>query len=348
MDRDGIIVNMRAQTAGLTGVQRYARELCTRLGPMVEEVQPARALQGFTGHLWEQTMLPFHVGERLLWSPANTGPLALRRQVLTIHDLAPLDHPEWFGTKFAGWYQWLLPALVRRVQLIITGSEFSKRRLIDACGAAEAIISVIPHGVDERFYPRSQDEIRLMIERLRIPSARYVLSLASIEPRKNLPRLLEAWSLINGHLGPDVWLVVAGIAGRRHVFREMKLGILPPRVHFTGFVDDEDLPALYSGALLLAYPSLYEGFGFPVLEAMAAGTVPLAGNNTAPAEVMLDAGLLVNPLSSKAIAEAMVALIQDGAFRATLRRRSIERGKHFTWERTARQTSQVLNQAMDQ
>jgi glycosyltransferase involved in cell wall biosynthesis len=118
---------------------------------------------------------------------------------------------------------------------------------------------VIPHGVDERFYPREADEIREVIARLQIPSAKYVLSLASIEPRKNLPRLLEAWSMITGRLGRDVWLVIAGAAGKRHIFREMKLGPMPPRVHWTGFVDDHDLPALYSGALLLAYPSLYEG-----------------------------------------------------------------------------------------
>ena len=104
-------------------------------------------------------MLPIQVGGRLLWSPANTGPLALRRQVLTMHDAAPLDHPEWFGAQFAGWYRWLLPALVRRVRSIITVSEFSKRRLVEVCGADESTISVIPHGVDERFYPRDADEI---------------------------------------------------------------------------------------------------------------------------------------------------------------------------------------------
>jgi glycosyltransferase involved in cell wall biosynthesis len=293
-------------------------------------------------------MLPLQVGERLLWSPANTGPVALRRQVLTIHDAAPLDHPEWFGAKFAGWYRWLLPALARRVRLIITGSEFSKRRLIEACGADDAAVSVIPHGVDERFYPRGPDEVRQVIERLGIPSDQYVLSLASIEPRKNLPRLLEAWSMITDRTGAGVWLVVAGAIGKRRIFREMKLGRLPPRVHFAGFVDDEHLPALYSGAMLLAYPSLYEGFGLPVLEAMAAGTVPITGNDTAPAEVARDAGILVDVTRAEAIAEAIVTLIEDSALRATLRSRSIERSKLFTWESAAKATWQVLTQALNQ
>jgi glycosyltransferase involved in cell wall biosynthesis len=345
MSNGGIIVNMRSQSAGLTGVQRYARQICARFGDVVEEVHPGRALQGFSGHLWEQAMLPIRVGGRLLWSPANTGPLALRRQVLTMHDAAPIDHPEWFGAQFAGWYRWLLPALARRVRLIITASEFSKRRLIEVCGADESTISVIPHGVDERFYPREAGEIREVIARLQIPSAKYVLSLASIEPRKNLPRLLEAWSMITPRLGPEIWLVIAGAAGKRHIFREMKLAPMPPRVHWAGFVDDEDLPALYSGALLLAYPSLYEGFGLPVLEAMATGTVPIVGRDTAPAEVAGDVGLLVDVTESETIAEAIVKLVEDDDLREDLRKRSLARSRGFTWECAARATLQVLNEA---
>jgi hypothetical protein len=94
---------MRSQTAGLTGVQRYAQRLCARFGDGIETVQPSRPLQGMGGRLWEQAVLPILAGRRLLWSPTNTGPLK-RHQVLTVHDVASIDHPEWFDAKFAAWY----------------------------------------------------------------------------------------------------------------------------------------------------------------------------------------------------------------------------------------------------
>src|SRR5271169_295947 len=180
-----IIVNMRSQTAGLTGVQRYAQRLCASLGDGIETVRPSRPLQGFHGHIWEQAVLPIRAGRRLLWSPTNTGPLKVRRQVLTVHDVASIDHPEWFDAKFAAWYRSLTPRLVKRVARVITISEFSRQRLAAVTGADPDQIAVIPPGVDERFYPRSSEEILAVRKKLGIPSENYVLSLGSLEPRKN-------------------------------------------------------------------------------------------------------------------------------------------------------------------
>src|SRR6267154_3859549 len=272
MNSRGIVVNLRSQGAGLTGVQRYSQELCARLNRGIDTVTPRRPLHGIAGHLWEQTGLPVRVATRLLWSPANTGPLAVERQVLTIHDVAPLDHPEWFESKFATWYGWMIPALARRVRCLITVSEFSKRRLVLNTGIDESRVHVIPNGVSERFHPRNIDTIREVLTRLRVPTERYVLTLGSIEPRKNLSRLLEAWRISAPRLPDDVWLVIAGAQGKGHIFAMTQLGEIPLRVYSTGFVQDEDLPALYSGAMAMVYPSIYEGFGLPVLEAMAAGT----------------------------------------------------------------------------
>ena len=344
----GIIVNMRSQAAGLTGVQRYAQRLCEALGGGVKTVQPSRPLQGFRGHIWEQTVLPMHAGEHLLWSPTNTGPLKVRRQVLTVHDVASLDHPEWFEAKFAAWYRWLTPLLVKRVLRVITISEFSRQRLAAITGLDPAHIAVIPPGVDRRFYPRSAEEVLKVRQKLQIPSQYYVLSLGSIEPRKNLPRLLEAWSRCVERLGSDVWLVVAGSPGQRHIFRQLKIEHSPAQVHALGFVDDDDLPALYSGALLLAYPSMYEGFGLPVLEAMAAGTVPVTGHSTALPEVAGDAGLLVDASDVEAIADAIVTLIENSELREQLRSRGLERSQSFSWERAARATWGVFAEALDQ
>jgi glycosyltransferase involved in cell wall biosynthesis len=342
-----IVVNMRSQTAGLTGVQRYAQRVCARFGDGIETVQPSRPLQGMAGHLWEQALLPILAGRRLLWSPTNTGPLK-RHQVLTVHDVASIDHPEWFDAKFAAWYRWLTPRLVKRVARVITISEFSRQRLAAIADIDPQPIAVIPPGVDERFYPRLSEEILTVRKKLGIPSENYVLSLGSLEPRKNLPRLMEAWSRCVSRFGGEVSLVVAGSPGKKHIFRGLKLDHPPPHVHSVGFVDDDDLPALYSGAIALVYPSMYEGFGLPVLEAMACGTVPIAGNSTSLPEVAGDAGILVDALNVEAIAYAIISIVEDTGLRNDFRSRAIERSRLFSWEQAAKLTAQVFDEALQQ
>jgi glycosyltransferase involved in cell wall biosynthesis len=338
-----IFINTRSHTAGLSGVQRYAVELLRRIGSRLTSVAPWRAMQGVKGHLWEQTVLPSLVRNGLLWSPANSGPLAVSRQVLTVHDVASLDHPEWYSPTFAAWYRWMTPRLVRRVRRVITLSEFSKKRLLALTSIDESSVVVIGNGADGRFCPRSTQEVERVRQSLNIPSPYYVLSLGTLEPRKNLRRLLAAWASCILDLPDEVWLVIAGASGSSRVFSCPDLGSLPPRVHITGFVADCDLPALYSGALALAYVSLYEGFGLPALEAMACGTIPVVANNTALPEVIGDAGLLVNPFDSDAIAAGIKRVVQDPGLRQELKLRAIKRSGEFSWERAADLTWDVIS-----
>lgn len=345
MNNSGIVVNVRAQSAGLTGVQRYIRELCSRLGARVQAIGPGRPLRGMRGHLWEQIVLPGIAGRHLLWSPANTGPLSIGHQVLTIHDLASIDHPEWFGMRFSTWYRSITPLLARRVSRLITVSQFSKRRLLELTGIPESRVAVIPNGVDSRFHPRSPDEIRRMREKTNIKPRSYFLSVSSLEPRKNLPQLLKAWELSVSRLPKDVWLVIAGAEGKDNIFRATNIQTIPPRVLFAGFVADEDLPALYSGAIALVYPSMYEGFGLPALEAMAAGTVPIAADATALPEVVGDAGLLVDPFQVEELTQAIIRIAEDSTLRAQLCCRAVQRSRCFTWECAADRTWRVLEEA---
>jgi glycosyltransferase involved in cell wall biosynthesis len=337
-----IFINTRSQTAGLRGVQRYTAEIQRRLDKRVQAVAPRKPTQGVKGHLWEQVVLPKIVRDGFLWSPANTGPLMVKAQVLTVHDVASLEHPEWYSSLFASWYRWMTPKLVRRVRRVITVSEFSKQRLIELTGVHQSRIVVIPEGVDGRFHPRSIEEVERVKRDLRIPSPRYVLSLGALEPRKNLGRLLTAWSACSPRFAEDIWLVIAGPQGADHVFSHLDLGSIPSRVHITGFVADNDLPALYSGALALAYVSIYEGFGLPALEAMASGTVPIAANNTALPELIGDAGLLVDPFDTEAIAMAIERLVEDLPLRENLKTRALKRSKVFNWECAANLTLSVL------
>lgn len=128
-----IFVNTRCLSSATTGVQRYTHEILRYLGEHVQTITPPVPLCGAKGHLWEQSILPLITRKGLLWSPCNTGPLAVKRQVVTIHDLSVLEHPEWFTSNFAKWYQFLLPNLVKRAHKILTVSNFSRNRIVEIC-----------------------------------------------------------------------------------------------------------------------------------------------------------------------------------------------------------------------
>jgi glycosyltransferase involved in cell wall biosynthesis len=342
-----VVVNARVLKAPLTGLQRYAGELLKRFGGKVQTVAPKRNLSVVQGHLWEQFMLPYYCKGKLLFSPANTGPLSVAKQVVTIHDIVSIDMPEVFSPDRRTLYRFLLPRLVKRVRAVITVSTFTRERLIEWAKIPPSHVHAIHLGVDQRFSPQQTGSIERLRNALQIPSPYYILALGLIGPHKNLRRLFVAWERAQRELPDDVWLVVAGGEEKGRVFKYAGIQKLPPRVHLTGRVADEFLPALYSGALAFVFPSLYEGFGLPPLEAMACGTPVLASNVTAMPEVVGDAGLLVDPYDVEAIAHGIRRLVEDTALREELRKKGLERAKRFTWERTAELTWAVLEEAME-
>jgi glycosyltransferase involved in cell wall biosynthesis len=323
-------------------MQRYGIEMANRLAHGLDVLRPYTSLRGATGHLWEQTFLPAASGNRLLWSPNNTGPLAIARQICTMHDIIPVEHPEWFNARFAAWYQWLLPRLTQRVRHLIAVSEFTKQRLVECFGIRPEKITVVWNGVDEQFRPRSASEIAAVREALGIRSPRYLLSLGSLEPRKNLRRLLSAWGKLQPELPEDVSLIVVGAKGAAKVFGDASIDAIPAGVHFTGYAPQEYLPALYSGALALVYPSLYEGFGLPPLEAMACGTPVITSNTTSLPEIAGGAALLIDPQDEEAIADAILRLIVNEQLRHSMSVRSLAHASKHTWARSAAQTWNVL------
>lgn len=333
-----IICNTRNLCGPLTGVQRYTSEILSRLSGSVEVISPENAMHGMKGHAWEQTILPFKLHGRLLWSPSNSGPLSVKNQIVSIMDVSPLDHPEWSSRKFSGWYQFLLPRLIDRVRGVLTISEFSRQRILQYCPLAESKVHVTLLAADDRFQPADTRKISIAIKQLGLPSANYVVALGSLEPRKNLKTLLQAWSQVQCKLPDDVWLVLAGAKGKRLVFGNQSFDNLPPRVHLTGHVPDDLLPALYSGAIASVYLSFYEGFGLPPLEAMACGTPVLCSNSTSLPEVVGNAALTVDPFDVEAIGDALVRLIDDSGLRKMLNHIGLVRAKEFSWSKTAEQT----------
>lgn len=340
-----IVCNARNLSGDITGVQRYTSELLARFGNRVDRIGPEKSLHGVRGHLWEQFALPKNVGGRLLWSPSNSGPLTVEKQVITFMDVSPMDHPEWMSPQFAAWYGFIIPRLAKRVRAILTISEFSKQRITHYCPDAELKIHVVHLAADRRFSPVDTEQVERAHACLAIPSPHYLVVLGSLEPRKNLHRVLHAWRNIESRIPNDIWLVLAGAQGKRLVFGDQSFENLPPRVHLTGHVPDELLPSLYSGAIGSVYLSLYEGFGLPPLEAMACGTPVLTSNVTSLPEVVGTAAITVDPYDVEAIGDGLIRLVDDSSLRGDLKVRGLDRAKQFSWDKTAEQTWKVLERA---
>lgn len=339
-----MLLNARILQAPMTGVGRYLSEvLAAWPGEAPRRIDPPRrAAHGLRGHAWEQLVLPARVGRNLLWSPVHSGPLAIARQVVTVHDVVALDHPEWLNPGFARWYGFMLPRLVRRARHVIAISEFTRDRLIGTTGLSEDAVSVIPNGVSARFGPPEPAARQRMRRTLGLEDVRYLLSVGTLEPRKNLAGLLRAWTRALPDLPEDLELVIAGAPGRSSVFAEETLGGLPPRVRLAGRVDDEMLPALYAEAEWFVYLSLYEGFGLPPLEALACGTPVIVSDIAVFRELLGDAAATAAPQDDAAVADVLKQAVSDPGLRRTLAERGLARAQRFDWRETARMTRDVL------
>ena len=277
-------------------------------------VKPPAALAHRAGHAWEQARLPF-VSADLIYCPANLAPIASRRNVVVIHDLAAVRHPEWYSRPYVAWQRAVLPRIARRARLVITVSDFSRREIEDVLGVTA---TVIPNGVGERFKPSDG-------------KGEYALVVGTRIARKNLAALTAAARALREH---GIELVSAG-SGRGY----MRAGESPVRE--LGYVPEDDLPSLYARARVLLMPSLYEGFGLPCVEAMASGTPVVAANRGALPETCGDAALVVEP---DELAEAAVAAATTEAERLT--EAGLSRAARFTWERTARETDQAIGRLL--
>ena len=343
-----IYINGRFTAQKVTGIQRYAHEISRRLRAK-EDVEfldlPVRcASNRVLSYLWEQIGLPLSLpGSGVLWSPTGSGPFAVGRQVVTFHDGVVLSHPEWFSKAYVLRRRLLLPLLLRRARKIITVSQFSKRHICTHAPVESGEVEVIYNGVNhDQFYPVSERRVKETRDQLDLPE-HYLLALGALEPRKNFGRLLRAWERAERQLSDECFLVLAG--GSVRVLKDVSLRTRSERVKVLGYVADEHLAPLYSGAAAFAYPSLLEGFGLPVLEAMACGTPVVTSNVTSLPEVAGEAAVLVDPFDVDAIAEGVTRVLEDRTLQEELRRKGLERAGQFTWERAAEETWRVLAEA---
>jgi alpha-1,3-rhamnosyl/mannosyltransferase len=262
--------------------------------------------------------------------------------VLTYYDLIPIRYPQYFGRAQPLIYRLTSLLALRTARLTLAISESTRRDLIDTFHTDPARVRVVPLAADERMQPAAAEQIDAVRRRYRLRE-KYVLYVGANKPHKNLVRLVEAWSQVRERKPHDeARLVIAGHWDERYPEAKRRceeLG-LGDGVVFAGPVAEADLPALYSGALVFVFPSLYEGFGLPVLEAMACGTPVVCSNTSSLPEVAGSAAVLVNPTNVAALADAALGLLDDGARRLELRERGLAQAARFSWRETARQTAQ--------
>ena len=266
------------------------------------------------------------------------------RNVITICDVTPLLFPECHGRMNVWHHRFILPHILKRAGGIITISESSKRDIVARYGVLPEKVTVTPLAADRRFRPVPSGVPGEEVARLPRP---YLLNVGTLEPRKNLEGLLRAFALARRKNLPHK-LVITGAKGwgtsrLAPLVRELAL---EESVIFTGFVVDEDLPHLYARADFFVYPSLYEGFGLPPLEAMASGTPVITANCSSLPEVTGAAALLVDPRNVEELAAAMTTMAFDSALRERLRGEGMKRAEMFSWERTAEATVAVYRQVL--
>lgn len=277
----------------------------------------------------------FHATEHLL------PPLCGIPTVLTVHDLVFEHLPEHHKLLNSVYLKGAMPLYCRRASAIIAVSGATKRDLTTMYGVDPLRVTVIPEAAAPRFRPQSTGVVARARARYGLPP-RYVLAVGTIEPRKNLSRLVDACGPLFDEGLLDALVIVGGLGWLYEGFlRHLEASAWRDRVIRPGYVPDSDLPALYAGALAMAQPSLYEGFGLPVLEAMASGCPVCAGDTSSLPEVGGDAALYFDPHDTGAMGEALRAVARDAALREEMSRRGYARAAGYSWERTARETLAV-------
>ncbi|MBR0680226.1 glycosyltransferase family 4 protein [Roseomonas eburnea] len=346
----GIVINGRFLTQGMTGVQRFATEIVAAADalagagawPSARVLHPAGARDPGLKHLrgeavgtrggqaWEQIDLPRAAKGDLLVNLGNTGPLlAGARQAVVIHDAGAFDTPDSYSFAFRTWYRLLQKRLARAGARLLTVSEFSRGRIAAALGVDASSIGVLPEG-GEHILRVPADET--VLARHGLEPARYALVVGNPAAHKNLAALTAAADVLGRH---GLTLAVAGAADPA-VFRGGG-GVAAEAARVLGRVSDGELRALYANALCLVFPSRYEGFGLPPLEAMACGCPVIAAHAGAVPEVCAEAALWFDPAQPASLQDALARLVEEEGLRDGMRDAGLARAARFTWERAARE-----------
>jgi len=340
-----LLLNYKPVLHQPTGIGVYAHAVLPALQNFEHVIIPGGGSGGVKERLsrfgWSQFQLPKLARERkadLIFTPAPEGYLGEQRvpQIVMVHDLRPLSHPERSiqSLYFRNW----VPPLLRQCRHIITNSKFTALEIRRATGVSEDKISVTSLGYDSDHFYASEMQNRLHCRP-------YLLHVGQAYPHKNLERLIHAFNMIAHHF-PEVDLL---LLGKPHPLETSRLKLmtselgLSERVFFKSYVPYGDLPNWYRGALAFVYPSLWEGFGLPILEAMACGCPVLTSYGSGTEEVAGDGALLINPFKTESMASSLLALLSESKTRYGLIEQGLARARHFHWDKTRALTSALFD-----
>lgn len=334
--------------AGATGTQLPAPPATNA------EWRPTRLTPRWLARLWHRMAVPlpvetftgrvdlFHATDFVL--PPT---LPHTRTILQVHDLSFVRVPETAAPRLKAYLDRVVPASARRADHILADSQATKDDLQALYGITADKITVLHGGVDSRFRPQPLEAQEAIRQKYHLDHLPFILSVGTVQPRKNYERLIEALADLR-HAGHDIHLVIAGGRGwlDAPIYALVKSTGMEAFVHFIGFVEDDDLPALYSAATCFAYPSLYEGFGLPVLEAMACHTPVLTSNVSSMPEAAGDAAILIDPFDTQAISHQLERIINETQLRETLIQKGTEHVKSFSWQKSAQKLKNVYSEML--
>ncbi|MCK4649384.1 glycosyltransferase family 4 protein [bacterium] len=267
------------------------------------------------------------------------------RLIVTVHDISSILFPQWHTRYTRRWVKDRIYLAKEKAHKIIVDSVHTKKDLVRTLGVSEDLIAVIYGGVGEQFQPiKDRETLKQIKKRYKIRD-KYLLFLGTLEPRKNILGLIRAFHKIKNRF-PNYQLVIAGKRGWKfqEIFKTVGELRLEDKVIFTGYLPEEDIPSLYSGAELFIYPTLYEGFGFPPLEAMACGTPVITSNLSSLPEVMGEAGILIDPNNIDELARAIESALSNEDLKRELRAKGVRQAAKFSWKRCAQETIKVYQE----
>lgn len=354
-----IVINGRFLTQSVTGVQRYAIEIVKALDNLIEKNKldiagfnifiltprnitnnlrlkhiSIKQVGRLKGHLWEQFELPLYSNSGVLLNLCNAGPILKKNQITVIHDVAVFANSENFSTAFRSWYKLLLLAQAKNSRKIITVSNFSKKEVVKHLKISEKKVNVIYEG-KEHFTEQKENQ-RYIYEK-DLNTKPYILAVSSLNPNKNFGAIVKAMDYLKS---TDFNIVIAGGTDPK-VFSQTDED-LPSNVIHLGYVSDSELKTLYKNAFCFVYPSFYEGFGLPPLEAMSIGCPVIISNRASLPEVGGDAALYCDPQKPEDIARQIKKMISDNNLRNELIHKGLIQSDKFTWEKCAYEIFQPI------
>lgn len=302
--------------------------------------------------IWDQFIFPKKVklqNADILHQPCFSAPVFYKaKKIVTVHDIIPLKFPKNLPLASRLFYSKWMTYSYRYADLIIADSECTKKDLIKYLKISENKIRVIHLATSKSFKPESSYKNITNIKDKYKTGEKYFIHVGTIEPRKNLPFLVSSYAkAVKAGIAEN--LVIVGKHGWYYesLFDLVKKLHLENKIIFTGYADDSDIPALYSGATALTFPSIYEGFGFPPLEAMACGTPVISSNTSSLPEVVSNAGILLPPKDEKEWAKKMIEISNNKKLAQKLRIKGLAQAKKFSWEETAKKTIKVYEEVME-